>query len=568
MRTHSLWLTGIILLTVFAGLFVFKPITFAPRKDPSDASKFLRSIKVQKNWTADQAPEYTLPLTKGSGIWVYKPQSDIRLDLDLRGGMRVVLQIPDRAEYKYKLTPKLSSTAEAQKKQGQLVDALKPLFGENLSKADIVVDVESVEIITPVSGTFAFETEKQLTDMNKVIASVFGAESFEAPKAKDIYKPVDADLQNSVRNIMEARLNATGLSEVRTSPKGTNQVVLEIPGVKDPARVRLIIGSTAQMSFMLLAPDVTTSENEDREVIAMRDGQEVSHEEALKDAMLVVRGRDLKNDCQITYDQQKELAVSFEMKTKEARDRFAQVTGGNVNRLLAIVLDGKIISAPVIRDRIAGSGIISGGFDDMEEATNLKVLLNAGALPTSVSVVENRLVSASLGADSVSMSLTAGIIGFLLVLIFMAAYYRLPGMMANLALIIFVFLSLAVLKFFDVTLSLPGIAGIIISIGMAVDANIIIFERLKEELRTQKPLETALDVAFSRAWTAILDSNVASLITGAVLTWLGTGAVRGFAITLMIGVAVSLFTAVTVTRLFMKLMIRTKAGHKLSWYGA
>jgi len=149
----------------------------------------------------------------------------------------------------------------------------------------------------------------------------------------------------------------------------------------------------------------------------------------------------------------------------------------------------------------------------------------------------------------------------------MAAYYRLPGLMADLALVIYIVLTLAVLKLFGATLTLPGIAGIIISIGMAVDANVIIFERLKEELRTQKPLETAIDVAFHRAWTAILDSNVASLITGSVLYAIGSGAVKGFAVTLLIGVAVSMFTAVTITRLFMKLMIRSKAGHKMAWYG-
>jgi preprotein translocase subunit SecD len=163
--------------------------------------------------------------------------------------------------------------------------------------------------------------------------------------------------------------------------------------------------------------------------------------------------------------------------------------------------------------------------------------------------------------------MVAGLVGLGLVLVFMGIYYRLPGLMANLALVVYIALSLGVLKFFDVTLSLSGIAGIIISIGMAVDANVIIFERLKEELRTKKPLETAIDVAFSRAWTAILDSNMASIITGSVLAALGTGAVKGFAVTLIFGVIVSLFTAVTVTRLFMKLMIRSKAGHNLAWYG-
>ncbi|HEY3376668.1 MAG TPA: protein translocase subunit SecD, partial [Armatimonadota bacterium] len=289
--------------------------------------------------------------------------------------------------------------------------------------------------------------------------------------------------------------------------------------------------------------------------------------DALKSAVLVVRGRDLSPTSGVTYDQQHRPAVSFSMRTKDAQTRFGVVTGSNIGRKLAIVLDGKIISAPVIQSQINGSGIISGGFKDLPEAQDLAVLLNAGALPVKVNIVENRTVSATLGADSVSASMKAGIIGLIAVLVFMIAYYRLPGLMANLALVIYIFLSLAVLKVFGSTLTLPGIAGIIISIGMAVDANVIIFERLKEELKTQKPLESAIDVAFARAWTAILDSNVASIITGSVLYMLGTGAVKGFAVTLLIGVVVSMFTAITITRLFMKLMIRSKAGHNLAWYG-
>ena len=320
---------------------------------------------------------------------------------------------------------------------------------------------------------------------------------------------------------------------------------------------------------MLLQQNIIVTTDDKGNISSLADrntGKILTDAEALKSATLVVSGKDLKPDCKPTFDQGHKPAVSFEMATPQATATFAALTGGHINWYLAIVLDNKIISAPTIKDRIDGAGIITGS-KSMDDAQDFATLLNGGALPTKVNILENRTVSATLGADSISLSLKAGLLGFAAVLIFMIAYYRLPGIMASLALVIYIFLSLAVLKLFGSTLTLPGIAGIIISVGMAVDANVIIFERLKEELRTQKPLETAIDVAFARAWTAILDSNVASLITGFVLYQLGTGTVKGFAITLLIGVLVSMFTAVTVTRLLMKLMIRSSAGHKLAWYG-
>ncbi|HEX2952014.1 MAG TPA: protein translocase subunit SecD [Armatimonadota bacterium] len=567
MRKHSIWLIGVILLTVVAFLYVFKPVTVTPRKDPADASRYLRPVGLKGAFDASLPPQQaSFNVFNGKlPLYVYVPQHDLSLGLDLRGGMRVVLEIADHGEFDYKLNKPIIDSSTLASTKGSLTDAVKAALGKDGEGAQIELSEDRATITT--QATNQVQAETQLKQINTAMTQVFGAGSFSVPDSTKVFKTVDKQTQDNVRNIMEKRVNPDGTKEVNSTSKGTNQVVLEIPGEKDPDHVQQIIGKTAEMNFMLLPPNISVGENPDGSVSMSNGSQTVSDEDALKSSILVVRGRDLKSNCDVTFDQQRKPAVSFEMKTKEAKERFGAITGANVNRYLAIVLDGKVISAPVIKSRIDGNGIISGGFKDMTEARDLSTLLNAGALPVNVNIVENRVVSATLGADSVSASLIAGMIGLLAVLIFMVAYYRLPGLMADFALIIYVFLSLAVIKMVGSTLTLPGIAGIIISIGMAVDANVIIFERLKEELRTQKPLETAMDVAFARAWTAILDSNVASLITGTVLYMLGTGAVQNFAVTLWIGVAVSLFTAVTVTRLFMRMLVRSRTGHNLAWYG-
>lgn len=578
MNKLSIWLSAIILLTITAFLVVFKPITFSPRKDPSDASKYLRSISVEKDWDNTMPP---VPYTSWSGnkvqMFVYKPQHDLRLGLDLRGGMRVVLEIPDRAEFVYKLTPALRASRVAEEKQVALLAELaKPetlgdprilnVDADGNNNLRVIVSEQQVKIITLADSSTKADVQNQRIML--ALDTVFGKGKYEEDHEKGgPFIPVNAETQASVISTMENRLNGTGLAEMTTYAKGRNQVVLEIPGVKDAGRVNAMLGETAQMDFYLLPADVQTIPGENGELTYMRNGMEVSDADLIKESFLAVPGTALDEKAiTFTADQTGKPAVGFGMATSQDKKLFAKITGENVGRHLAIVLDDRIISAPVIKDRIFGSGIISGDFTQ-EEVKDMVIKLKSGALPVPVHQVETRTVSATLGADSVSASMVAGLIGLAAVLIFMAAYYRLPGLMANCALVIYLFLSFMVLKFFDATLTLPGIAGIIISVGMAVDANVIIFERLKEELRMQKPLETAIDVAFNRAWTAILDSNVASLLTGAVLWWLGTGAVKGFAVTLIIGVVVSLFTAVTVTRLFMKLMIRSKAGRNLAWYG-
>jgi len=575
----SLWLTGIIGLAIIGFLVVFKPITFSPRKDPSDADRYLRPVGVNK-FDPQLPPDATIPVF-GKDVFIYVPQHDLRLGLDLRGGMHVVLDIPDRTTMTFPLKDKLTTDAST-KKQSELSTLLAtPEYlgdtAKDSNQVQVTVSDQKAEVV--FNWDSLSQARQRITLANAAMTKVFGEGKFTTPNTDDLLntQTLDAqraEVQQNVSGIMEKRMNESGLTEVTAYAKGQDQVVLEIPGVKDPQRVRELIGTTAMLEFRLVPADLNVSVDEQTgSVSAMRGSQVLEGQDVINATTLEVTGKDLKPNCDLETDPKApgKYAVSFELQdnTKEAklkREEFTAMTAGNIGRQLMIVLDGKVIMAPTIQDTLPGQGIITGGFDTAQ-AKNLKTLLNAGALPVPVQIAETRTVSATLGADSIARSMLAGLIGLAAVLIFMAAYYRLPGLMADLALVIYIVLTLAVLKLFGATLTLPGIAGIIISIGMAVDANVIIFERLKEELRTQKPLETAIDVAFHRAWTAILDSNVASLITGSVLYAIGSGAVKGFAVTLLIGVAVSMFTAVTITRLFMKLMIRSKAGHKMAWYG-
>ncbi len=308
-----------------------------------------------------------------------------------------------------------------------------------------------------------------------------------------------------------------------------------------------ILKSTALLKFMIIPMRYEPSTPGEEKYDEWRDktsGQTVGWERVMSEAEASPEakftGRDLKPNAEVGPGQKGDWVVHFEMVEKKQRD-FGTFTRKNVGRLMAIVLDDKCQMAPVIKDALPGKGIIEGNFTT-DAARDLKLLLNAGALPVPLEIAENRTVSATLGNDSVSASLRAAIIGFVAVTLFMLAYYRLPGLLADFALSLYVVLLMAVLIAAGVTLTLPGIAGLIISVGVAVDANVLIFERLKEELWQGKGMRTALEAGFHRAWTAILDSHVTTLIASAVLYLLGAGSIKTFAVTLFLGVLMSLFT--------------------------
>ncbi|MGS0764971.1 protein translocase subunit SecD [Syntrophomonas curvata] len=343
---------------------------------------------------------------------------------------------------------------------------------------------------------------------------------------------VTPDTIQKAVGILRDRVDKLGVKETALYPQGKNRVVVEIAGEDDPEAAVDILKNTAQLEFW----DV--------------------------DNKVLVTGKHLKDaQARISQDKQgAEVLIDFD---KEGSKLFAEATSNNVGKPIKIVLDGKVIQAPTVDEPITdGSARITGGYT-AKEAQDLAVLLRSGALPVSFKVIEKRSVGPTLGADSLNKSIKAGIIGLIAILIFMLGYYRLPGLVADLSLVLYSLLVLGTMSLLGAVLTLPGIAGFALSIGMALDANIIIYERLKEELRYGKTMQAAIDAGFKRAFWAIFDSNLTTLISAIVLMYLGTGPVKGFAVTLSIGVVASMLTALTFTRYLLGVTANISKNKKL-----
>ncbi|MDJ1181745.1 protein translocase subunit SecD [Roseofilum casamattae] len=384
----------------------------------------------------------------------------------------------------------------------------------------------------------------------------------------------------AVQRVMENRVNGLGVSEAVIQTVGEDQLSIQLPGVSDPAQAERVLGGTAQLEFR---EQIQGSEDEftvqyqilrtlQFERTLLLGDPEVSAEEIEENQLEIDRANEaiapLFKSIGLTGEQLRDSlprapqggavwAVTIEF-TGPGGDRFAELTKtlAGTGRSIGIFLDNDLISAPTVGVEFAETGILGGraeitGNFTAETANDLSIQLRGGALPVPVEIVENRTVGATLGADSIRRSIYAGLGGLALVLVYMVVYYRLPGAIANITLVIYALLVFAAFKLFQVTLTLPGIAGFILSIGMAVDANVLIFERTREELRVGKTLYRSVESGFYRAFTSILDGNVTTLISCIALFWLGTGLVKGFALTLGIGVVISMFTAVTCTRTLM-----------------
>ena len=356
-------------------------------------------------------------------------------------------------------------------------------------------------------------------------------EAVETPDA-----PVNDDALNRVVAIIERRVNELGLTEPLIQRQGSKRIIVELPGIKDPDAAIAMLGKTAMLEF--------------------------------KDPLgkTVLTGKDLK-DARAQMDQGNRALVGLEF-NDEGADKFFKVTSVNVNQQIAILLDGQVLTAPVVNEPIRGGRAVITGSRTVQEAENLAILLRSGSLPVKMEIIENRTVGPTLGQDSKDKSTQAFVIGILGIVVFMVLYYRLSGVVATIALLLYVLLLLGSMKLLDATLTLPGIAGIILGVGMAVDANVLIFERFKEELRSGKTLRSAIDAGFSRAFATILDSNITTLFVAAVLFYMGTGPVRGFAVTLALGIVISMFTAITVTKFMLKTIINSGVIKSSKVFGA
>jgi preprotein translocase subunit SecD len=371
-----------------------------------------------------------------------------------------------------------------------------------------------------------------------------------------------------IRSIMESRVNSTGVSEPIVETVGSNEVLVQVPGAADPDAIRSLVGKTGQLSFVLLPPETygtmntTTGSPTPGVKNVPSDGDTI-------DPGLPAQFTGAQLDTgsiSASVDSSRNWVVNFGF-AGTAASQFETWSGQHIGNYFAIVLDSKVISAPYLKSQITGGkGEISGSFTQAS-AKSLATILQYGALPFPVQEESYDNVPATLGRSFLEKTLFAGGIGIGLVLLFMLIYYRLPGLVATMALAYYGVAVLAIFRIIPVTLTLAGIAGFVLSVGMAVDANILIFERTKEELRTGKTLVTAMEAGFNRAWNSIFDSNVSSLITAGILYFGGSATIKGFALVLMIGVATSMFTAVTVSRTLLRVVVHSELAQKAWLYG-
>ena len=364
--------------------------------------------------------------------------------------------------------------------------------------------------------------------------------------------------QDQAIEIVRRRVDEVGTNEPNILKRGNNRILVELPGLDDPMRIKSLLGKTANLTFRFV-----TQNNNDTfgtEMLQFEDGTS----EAMVSKRIILNGENLLDAQPQMNNQTNETVVSFTLDRVGAK-RFGKATSTGIGKQLAIVLDGKIVSAPVIRDTIAsGNGQISGNFT-FQSATDLALLLRSGALPAPLNIIEERTVGPDLGQDSINAGVIALMIGFLLVIIFMFIKYRIFGLIANITLLINLFFLVGILTLFEATLTLPGIAGIILTVGMAVDANVLIFERIKEEYNVGRNVSDAVEAGFQRAISTIIDANLTTLFAALALFSFGSGPIKGFSVTLMIGIATSMFTAIIITKYLVLFYTKKKDINKIKF---
>jgi protein-export membrane protein SecD len=496
-----------------------------------------------------------------SGVPDWLPHRQVNLGLDLRGGAHLLYQIDEkemvedwlknlRGDVRESLRRARVGYSDLSQDVSKRAVSMKIREPADLDKAEAELKKLAVPIGTDVFGGFSGnDIEVTREPDNRIVLTVTDA---------GFAHRMTSAIQASIETIRR-RVDAFGTTEPSIQREGRSRVLVQVPGISDVERLKTLIGETGQLEFKLVDHTVDATQAAPTKQVPPGDVLVYSNDTppipyVLKDQVMV-SGENLV-DAQPGFDQRTgEPVVTFRFDAAGAK-RFGKVTQENVGLPFAIVLDDKVISAPVIREPIlGGTGQISGNFT-VQRANDLAVLLRSGALPAKLSVIEERTVGASLGADSVEAGKKAALAGLLMVMAFMVAAYGLFGIFANIALILNVALIFAVLSVMGATLTLPGIAGIVLVIGIAVDANVLINERIREEIREGKSPYAAVDAGYSRALLTIIDSNVTTLIAVLVLFWLGSGPVRGFAVTLTIGIIASMFTAVTVTRLMVSYWLR------------
>ena len=470
----------------------------------------------------------------------------INLGLDLQGGSYLLLEIDNKPVITQRLQNKLSSLRKYFKDENYKFRNLKIINNETIS---FELDKDFVEKFTSIlenkesninpyyqrfkTHEFNFNVENNLFNLQY---SRYGL--IEIKKTS-----LDQALE-----IVRRRIDEVGTNEPNILRRGSDRIIVELPGLDDPMRIKSLLGKTANLTFRFVVQNDEPSFGSEK--LLFEDGSE----EAIVSKRIIISGENLLDAKPKMDNQSNQTVVQFTLDRVGAK-RFGKATLSGVGKRLAIVLDGKIISAPIVRDAIVGgSGIISGDFT-FQSATDLALLLRSGALPAPLNIIEERTVGPDLGQDSINSGILALVIGFFLVIFFMLFKYRIFGLIANIALITNLFLLVGILTLFEATLTLPGIAGIILTVGMAVDANVLIFERIKEEIKTEKNNILAFDSGYNRSKTAVIDANITTLISAIILFFLGSGPIKGFSITLGVGIFTTLFSVYFIARLLTSLYV-------------
>ena len=491
--------------------------------------------------------------------WPVWAQRHLVLGLDLQGGSYLLLEVDPN----YVKKDKLDQVRD---------DVRRTLREAKIGYTGLATKGDSVEVrIT--KDTDQPTALSKLRDLSQPLGGLLGSSGQRSLEVSDagggmirltvpqaaITDRIRQAIEQSIQ-IVERRVNELGTVEPLIQRQGTDRILLQVPGLGDPSRLIAMLGKTAKMDFRMVDTTVPPDQAAAGRLppdSEMLPSTEPGHPPYVVKKQVLVSGGDLI-DAQPGFDQRtSEPIVSFRFNTSGSR-KFSQATSENVGQPFAIVLDNKVISAPVIREPITGgSGQISGNFT-VQAANDLAILLRAGALPAPLTVIEQRTVGPGLGQDSIEKGELAAYVGSIMVIVFMLLTYRLFGVFANIAVAINVAMIFGVLSLLNATLTLPGIAGIVLTVGIAVDSNVLIYERIREELRGGRTAISAIDAGFKRALSTILDSNITTFIAAAVLFYIGTGPVRGFAVTLGIGIITTVFTAFTLTRLIVASWVRWK----------
>jgi preprotein translocase subunit SecD len=495
--------------------------------------------------------------TKMVNSWPTWAQRHVVLGLDLQGGSHILLEVDSKAVRKEMLETLRDDVRRVLREarigytglvvRGNSVE-VRIREGQNSGQAQ-----EKLQTLSQPLGGILSATGHRNIDISSEPGNLYRLTLTDPAILERVRQAVDQSIQ-----IIERRVNELGTVEPLIQREGSDRILVQVPGLQDPSRLKQLLGKTAKLDFHMVDTSVPAQEAAqghvppDDEILYSASQPRIPY---LVEKRVLVSGADL-TDAQPGFDPRtSEPVVNFRFNTSGAR-KFARVTQENVGKPFAIVLDNQVISAPVIREPIlGGSGQISGNFT-VQSANDLAILLRAGALPAPLTIIEERTVGPGLGADSIAQGKISSYVGAAMVVLFMFATYGLFGLFANIAVAVNVAMIFGVLSMLNATLTLPGIAGIVLTVGIAVDSNVLIYERIREEVRGGRTPINAIDAGFSRALATILDSNITTFIAAAVLFYIGTGPVRGFAVTLGIGIITTVFTAFTLTRLIVAYWVR------------